>query len=255
MVRSSDPAPGTPIVAKLEQFAPLSAVDKSALDRFARERVRHFAAREDVVREGDDVRSIKLILSGWACRYKHLSDGRRQIIAFLLPGDLCDHNAFLLREMDHSIGALTPVTLAEISQDTFEAVTRDHPALARALDWATLVNAAIQREWVMNLGQRNAFERMAHLFCELFHRLDAVGLTEGHACPMPLTQLELADATAMTAVHVNRTLRQLRTKRLIELKRRRLAIPDLDALHAAALFTPNYLHRYRRETSRSANAA
>ncbi len=248
-------ASGMPITAKLQQFVPLSETDRHALDRFACERVRHFTAREDVLREGDDPRFINLILSGWACRYKQLGDGRRQIIAFLLPGDLCDHNIFLLREMDHSLGTLAPVTLAEISRETFETVTHGHPALARAFNWETLVNAAIQREWTMNLGQRDAFERMAHLFCELFHRLHTIGLAEGDSYHLPLTQVDLADATAMTPVHVNRTLQELRARGLLELKRRRLTIPDLAALEAAALFTPNYLHRYRRKASQNANAA
>lgn len=254
MASSPDPAAANPIVAKLEQFTLLSEVEIRALDRFARERVRRYEAREDVLREGDDPRYINLILSGWACRYKQLRDGRRQIIALLLPGDLCDHNIFLLREMDHTVGTLTPVTLAEISRDTFEATTQEHRALARALNWETLVNAAIQREWALNLGQRDAFERMAHLFCEIFYRLRTVGLTEDNACPLPLTQVELADATAMTSVHVNRTLQELRARGLVELKRRRLTIPDLAALQAAALFTPNYLHLYPSRGARTDGA-
>ena len=231
-----------PLVCKLEQFTRLSAEDRAVLDRAAAERVRVFGAREDIIREGDRPRDVNLFLTGWACRYKQLEDGRRQIVAFFLPGDLCDHNVFILREMDHHIGTLTPVTVAELSREAFERITLDHPRILQALWWETLVNAAVQREWTVNLGQRDAVERMAHLMCELFVRLRSIGLTEGDGCAFPITQSDLAEATGMSTVHVNRTLMELRKRQLLTLKGRRLTIPDLDALMAAGLFNPNYLH-------------
>lgn len=242
-----------PLVRKLEQFARLSAEDRAVLERASAERIRRFGAHEDIIREGDRPRDVKLFLSGWACRYKQLEDGRRQIVAFFLPGDLCDHNVFILREMDHSIMALTPVTVAELTREAFERITLDHPRVLQALWWETLVSASVQREWTVNLGQREAVERMAHLFCELFLRLRGVGLTDEDACELPLRQSELAAATGMSEVHVNRTLQELRRRGLLTLKGRRLTIPNLNALMAAGLFSPNYLHLDRDGQGLDAN--
>ncbi|WP_027136256.1 Crp/Fnr family transcriptional regulator [Geminicoccus roseus] len=231
-----------PLVRKLEKFTKLSRADQEALRDLASQRVRHLNARDDLIHEGDRPDHVNLILSGWACRYKTLEDGRRQIIAFLLPGDLCDLNVFILREMDHSMAAITPLTFAEVTREHMEALTLDHPRVTQALWWDSLVNAAIQREWSVNLGQRTAFERVAHLLCELFLRLRSVGMTEGTSCDFPVTQVDLADATGLSAVHLNRTLQELRGADLIVLRGKLLTIPDLEALQAAALFSPNYLH-------------
>lgn len=231
-----------PLVDKLNRFVSLSPADRNVINRVTSERIRHFETREDVVREGDKPEHINLVLSGWACRYKVLEDGRRQIIAFFLPGDLCDLNVFVLRQMDHSIGAITPITIAEISRAGFDDLMSAHQRLPQALWWEQLVVAAIQREWAVNLGQRNATERVAHLFCELFIRLEVVGLTRGTTCDLPLTQAELAEATGLSPVHVNRTLQELRGLGLIVLRDRVLTIPSFEALADAALFNANYLH-------------
>jgi CRP-like cAMP-binding protein len=231
-----------PFTRKLEHFAKLSLEDRRTLAEVVGERVRHLGPREDVVREGAKPRNVNLFLEGWACRYKTLEDGRRQITSFFLPGDLCDLNVFILREMDHSIGTITPVKLAEISRERLSDITARHPRITQALWWETLVDAATQREWTLNVGQRSALERMAHLICELFLRLRCVGLTTDHSCELPVTQAELADATGLSTVHVNRTLKQLRGEGLIELRGKRLTILDLDRLRQAALFNENYLH-------------
>jgi CRP-like cAMP-binding protein len=230
------------LIQKLEQFTRLSLDDRRALEQAARERVRKLGAHEHITREGDNPRYVNLFLDGWACRYKSLQDGRRQIMAFFLPGDLCDMNIFVLREMDHSIETITPVTLAEISRETLQYLTANYPRLSYALWWDTLVEAAIQREWSVNLGQRTAFERLGHLLCELFVRLRSVGLTVGNSCTLPLTQAEMADASGLSTVHVNRTLQELRAAGLIILRGKELVIPDLAALRDAALFNENYLH-------------
>ncbi|WP_262269123.1 Crp/Fnr family transcriptional regulator [Microvirga yunnanensis] len=230
------------LINKLEQFTRLSAEDKQVLADVAQGRVRVRGAREDLIREGDKPTDVNLILEGWACRYKILPDGRRQIISFFVPGDLCDLHVFVLRAMDHSIGALTPITFAEISRETLRDIMSNHPRITEALWWDTLVTAAIQREWTVNLGQRSAFERLGHLLCELFIRLQAVGLTQGNACELPVTQTELADATGLTTVHVNRTLQELRGKGLIKLHGKHLTVPDLEALETASVFNLSYLH-------------
>ncbi|MFC0385366.1 Crp/Fnr family transcriptional regulator [Muricoccus vinaceus] len=237
-----DPLTSNPIILKLEQFARFSAEDKQVLNLAAAEGVRQIGPRGDIMREGDRPQTLNLILSGWACRYKHLEDGRRQIISFCLPGDVCDSHLFLVRQMDHSVGSLTPVTFAQIPRRRIEEIAAKYPRIIQALWWDSLVNAAIQREWIVSLGQRDAMERMAHLLCEIFIRLRAVGLTDGHACDLPLTQAGLADAMGLSVVHVNRTLQELRSTKLIALKGRTLTIPDLRALQDAAQFNPNYLH-------------
>lgn len=231
-----------PLIRKLEQFVRLSAEDREVLDRVASERVRHVGAREDIAHEGERPRVVNLILSGWACRYKQLVDGQRQIMGFLVPGDLCDLNIYILREMDHSLSTITPVRIAEVPRAVMEEITGRHPRITQALWWETLVHASTQREWIVNLGQRTAFERLGHLLCETFVRLRAVGLTDGDSCDFPVTQAELADATGLSTVHVNRTLQELRGAGLIVLRGGTLTIPDLPALQKATLFNPNYLH-------------
>lgn len=212
------------------------------MERLARRNIREVGARRDLIREGDRPRSVSLMLEGWGCRYKQLPDGRRQILSFVLPGELSDPNVFILREMDHSIGAITPVRYGEISATDFEELMAGSPRLTQALWWNELVNVAVAREWIANVGQRTAYERIAHLLCELFLRLRQAGLTEGDGCIFPLTQADLAEATGLTPVHVNRTLQDLRAAGLLELRGRRLTIPDLGALMQAGQFNPNYLH-------------
>jgi len=149
--------------------------------------------------------------------------------------------------MDHSIVSLTSATFAEIDRDRFEAFIASDRTLAEAFWCETLSSAAIQREWTMNLGRRDAFERVAHLLCELIERLRPVGLWDGNNCAFPVTQLDLADATGLSVVHVNRTLQELRSSRLIVLRDRILTVNDLEALKGAALFNPDYLHYVAQE--------
>ena len=119
------------LVRKLEHFVRLSSADRAVLNRAAAERVRSLGPRIDIVREGERPRSVNLILAGWACRYKQLEDGRRQIVSFFLPGDICDLNVFILREMDHSIGTITPVTIADLSREFFDEISAGYPRIAR----------------------------------------------------------------------------------------------------------------------------
>ena len=201
-----------PLLLKLERFTRLSADDQAAILRAAGDRVRRLGPRSDLLLEGDRPLHLNLLMSGWACRYKQLADGRRQIVAFFLPGDLCDLNIYILREMDHSVGTLTPATVSEIARSAIDELTLHHPRVTQALWWETLVNASIHREWIVNIGQRAAFERIGHLLCELFIRLRTVGLTREDSCDFPLTQTELAEASGLSTVHVNRTLQELRRR-------------------------------------------
>jgi CRP-like cAMP-binding protein len=243
----------TALKLHLEAYARLSQQDRAMLSALTTKSVREVGARRDVVREGEKPRAVNVILEGWGCRYKQLPDGRRQVVSFFIPGDLCDANVFILQEMDHSVGAITPMKYAEISPEDFEALMVQSPRITQALWWHELVVAAIQREWTTNVGQRSAFERIAHLCCELFLRLRAVGLTRGDTCDFPLTQSDLADATGLTSVHVNRTIQELRREGLITLHKRLLTIHDLDRLMAACMFNPNYLHLNREGRHLDAN--
>jgi CRP-like cAMP-binding protein len=232
---------GSAVTSKLGAFARLSADDRNALAA-ASSNYRFIEARHDLISEGDSPRYVHVVLDGWAAGYKTLSDGKRQIAAFFLPGDFCDANVYVLKKMDHSIGAITRLRVAVISPDEMNILTANRPRLTQALWWEGLVTAAIQREWTLNLGQRSAYERLGHLLIELYLRLKAVGRAHNERCDFPLTQNDLADATGLTAVHVNRTLQELRRDGLIELERKQLQILDPKRLMERAMFNPNYLH-------------
>jgi CRP-like cAMP-binding protein len=229
----------------LEAFADLTPEDHRLIAELAGRHVRVAPPRRDLVSEGQKPRGVICILDGWASVYKQLPSGRRQVTAFLIPGDLADANVFILSELAHSIGTITPVRYAEIAPADFEAMADASPRIAKALWWHSLVTASIAREWVLNVGQRTAYERLAHLICEMAVKLRVAGLADAEGYDWPLTQTDLADATGLTPVHVNRTLQQLRADGLIDLQRRRLVVPDLAALMRVGLFTPNYLHLER----------
>jgi CRP-like cAMP-binding protein len=240
------------VASKLEAFTRLSADDKAALAQVSRN-IRSVEPRRDLVSEGDKPRFVHLMLDGWACRYKQLPDGKRQIVSLFVPGDFCDVNVYILKYMDHSIGAITRLRVAMITPEEMNALTSERPRITQALWWHELVTAAIQREWTLNLGQRSAYERLSHLLIELYIRLKTVGRAQNGRCDFPLTQNDLADATGLTAVHVNRTLQELRRDRLIELDRKQLQILDLPRMIDISMFNPNYLHLDREGRHLDAN--
>jgi len=230
------------LIARLQHYVLFSDEERVAIESACSGPTVSVRQRRDLIREGDRPRGVNLIVEGWAFRYKTLEDGRRQIIAFYLPGDLCDLHGYILREMDHSVGALTPVRYVEVPRERVEGLATMGPRIGQALWWDTLTTAAIQREWTVNLGQRDAIERLSHLFCELFFRLRAIGMVDGQRCEIPLTQTDLAEATGMTPVHVNRMVQELRARGLIRWKGREFEALDLDGLCDTAMFNPTYLH-------------
>jgi CRP-like cAMP-binding protein len=232
----------TPLLPRLNTYSKLSQADTHALESLSRSPLQEVSPRRDVIREGENPTHVRLVLEGWACRYKTTREGQRQIVGFLIPGDFCDPNVLVLRHMDHSIGAITRVRVAQIAPERVGEVTAEHPRIAQAFWWHELVNASIQREWLLNLGQRSAYERLGHLLVEIFFRMRTVGLADSDSCEFPLTQNDLADATGLTSVHVNRTLQDLRRQGLVELDRKRLRLPNLQAVMNASGFNPNYLH-------------
>lgn len=231
-----------PVIDKLGRFVPLEDRERAALRHVSRN-ARWHRRGTDLISEGDKPDSVFLLLEGWAYRYKHLADGGRQIMAYLIPGDLCDVRIFLFEEMDHSIGLLSDAKVAKIPAAEMLDLMDGFPRIERALMWATLVDEATLREWLLNIGQRDALQRLSHLFCELCVRLSVVKLVDDtETFALPLTQAELADTTGMTAVHVNRSLQRLRQDGLIVTRDGRLTILDFDRLAKISGFNATYLH-------------
>jgi len=230
-----------PLVRKLANFAPLTAEDQRIL-RGVGSSHESFAPGARIIGEGEVPRSVFVVTEGVACRYRDMPDGRRQIMTFLLPGDLCDMHVFLVKAMDHSIAAISPVRLAGVSRDTVLDLLFNRPRIAAALWWSSLQEEAILRERIVALGRRNAHGRIAYLLCEILWRCEAVGLELDRAVSLPLSQVDLADTLGLTPVHVNRVLKQLRNSGLIMLANRMLTVLDLPRLQAMAGFDSSYLH-------------
>lgn len=233
-----------PLVNKFSGFADLTEEDRIALDGMVVDSVRR-RSHTDLIVEGDRPSHVILMLEGWAYRYKVLADGNRQIMAYLLPGDLCDPHIFILEKMDHSIGLLTEAKVAFIPKDTVVGLTDCCPRIAHAFWWSALVDEAVLRHWLLNLGQRNAYDRIAHLFCELWDRLSQIGLRCGNQVEFPLTQEDLGDTMGLTNVHTNRMIRQMREDGLIEINQKTLRILDIERLRSVAEYDPAYLHLKR----------
>jgi CRP-like cAMP-binding protein len=230
-----------PLIRKLGNVADLSAEERRVLQRL-NDHSRSIPANRDIVRQGEKPDHLHLILEGWAIRYNILANGSRQITAFLIPGDFCDMHVMVLQQMDHSIATLGSAKIAYIPIGEVEKLTRQLPELAQALWWATLVDEGVLRAWIVNLGRRIGFKRVAHLMCEMYERMNNVGLAHGKEFNMPLTQVEIADALGLTPVHINRVIGRLRQEELISFRKEQLTILDIDRLKAIAGFDPSYLH-------------
>ena len=231
----------SPLIRKLEHYYPLSAAEKDVL-KGAFSNVVTFASDQDIVREDDCPTNSNLLLEGMVCRYNSMPNGKRQILSFHTPGDVFDAQSFMIEKMDHSVGTLTACKIAALPHATMNQISEEHPRIARAMWKDTLVDAAIFRQWIVNVGRRDAYQRIAHLICELYTRLDVVDLTKDGTIIWPLTQAEVADATGLSTVHVNRILQELRAEKLIDLDRGKLQVLDWQGLKRAGEFDPKYLH-------------
>jgi CRP-like cAMP-binding protein len=231
---------GSPLLTRLESVCRLTEGDRTALSTLC-EDPRDMGARRNVIREGERPDHVHLMIEGWAARYKLLADGTRQITAFLIPGDFCDLHVTVLEEMDHSIITLTRAKVAYIPRSKMDALT-ERPGLVKAFWWATLVDEAVLRAWIVNVGRRDAFEAIGHLMCELYVRMKNIGLTDDHRFELPLTQEELGDALGLTPVHVNRVLQRMRADGLISFKASLLTLLDYKRLESESGFNSNYLH-------------
>lgn len=231
----------TPLFNKLSYYMTLSQDEKQLLETAGNRSI--LVEKGDVIiNEGERPEHVYLIEKGWACRYKLLENGDNHIMAFLIPGDLCDVHITILEKMDHSIRALTPVTMRKFPADEIRNIMENYPRLARALFWSTLVDEAVLREWLVNIGTRSAEARLAHVFCEMLIRSRIAGSAEGDEMEFPLTQAELSESMGLTQVHINRVLQKLRHEGLVKLEKKRLTILDWDRLKQFSQFDPVYLH-------------
>ena len=230
----------SPFARKLGAFVALSGEETSALNRLHGRR-KVFPAGRDMVFQGQTRQSAYILASGWVCSYKLLSGGTRQTIDFQIPGDFLGLRSVLLRTAEHNIEPVTKIEASEVlASDLLDTFSKT-PRLATAVLWAASRDEAMVVEHLVGVGRRNARERTAHFLLELGARLKLVGLgsTSGYACP--LSQYMLADALGLSAVHLNRVLRELREDGLVSLRRGQVEILVLDALVLLADFDKTYL--------------
>ena len=232
-------------VRKLDSVFPLTEQDRVAIAALPI-RTAHLRADQDIVREGDGPSRSCIVLEGMACSFKVTGEGNRQILAFHIAGDSPDMQSLHLDVLDSSVGTVTPCVVGFVDHEVLRRLCERNHRIAAALWRTTLIDAAIFREWVTNVGQRKALSRVAHLLCEMVVRLRAAGLVDGTVIEFPITQSELGAATGLSAVHVNRTLQELRADQLIALKGTTLEVLDWDGLIEVGDFDPNYLHLKKR---------
>jgi CRP-like cAMP-binding protein len=234
-------SPNTLMIRKLESIARLSDEEKQALHDLPVQ-VQVLKADQDIVRIGDRPSQSCLLLEGFTCVYKLTTEGKRQIMALHVPGDIPDLQSLHLKVMDNSVASMTPCTVGFIQHEDLRRVCDRYPRITAAFWRETLVDASIFREWLLNVGRRETYNRIAHLLCELLVRLKAVGLVQDHTFDLPITQSELADAIGTSNVHVNRVLQELRANGLIKTSGARVHIPDWEKLKETGEFDPLYLH-------------
>lgn len=226
---------------KLRARDAVSAEEEAAL-RAAVSETRTFRADQLIVKQRVTTNDCVLLLSGISGCFKDLRSGERQITKLQIGGDFLDLHGLTLKPLDHNIIALTPCTVAVFPHAALHALTEAHGHLTRLLWFQTNLDGAVQREWEVSLGRRTALQRLAHLFCEMQARMELVGLGDAKGYAFPLTQAEIAECTGLTPVHVNRTLKELRERGLVEVRSGRVDIADLPALRAAGEFDPAYLY-------------
>ena len=226
---------------KLRRLAKLEEQDLAALRTLPLQQQR-VAAGQHLLREGDDSTTCYVLLSGYACRHKVTRAGARQIVSFHMAGDIVDLQHLLLSKADHSIQAITPLTFAATPAAELKKIAQARPVIAEALWRDTLIDGSVFREWVLNVGRRDAKQRIAHMICEFALRREAAGLGSPTSFELPMTQEHIADATGLTSVHVNRMLALLAAEGPISRDKRQVEIADWDKMRRAADFDAAYLH-------------
>ena len=229
------------MVSKFERRVALEESDRRALLNLPFD-VKVFEPGKYMVREGLPTVESCLIISGYSMRHKLTVAGDRQIVSFHIPGDFVDLEGSLLKVADHNVQTLTRSEIATIRSSAIVALIDEHPRVGRAMWIDSLIDASIYREWVTNVGRRNAREGIAHLLCEFARRLEVAQLGTKEGYQLPMTQEQLADATGLTSVHVNRSLKSLERDGLIVRSKKHVGIPDWQALRDIAGFNELYLH-------------
>jgi CRP-like cAMP-binding protein len=230
----------TLILRKLGSRCPLTPADREAVAALPFS-VRPVPAASYLLREGEPPIACSFLLSGFAFRHKIVADGGRQIVSLHIPGEALDFQGLFLDYADHNIQTLTSATLAVVPMAALRHLMMERPAIARAVLMELTVEGSISREWIANVGRRDARTRLAHLLCEFACRLDAQGL-KGATYELPMTQEQLGDALGLTSVHVNRSIKLLEAEGLIRRNKRTLGFPDIDRLREVGDFRTLYLH-------------
>src|SRR6195952_3383141 len=230
------------VLDKLARLGKFDQQDRNALAAL-RYRVEQALPGQVLVREGDIPRECCVLIDGYACRHKSTSSGVRQIVSFHIPGDILDVQHLQLPKADHNVEMITAATVAWIAPADLRDLLHRHPRINDALWRDSLVDASIFREWVLNVGRRDASSRIAHMLCEFAARREAAGLGSPDRFELPMTQDQIADATGLTVVHVNRTLQALGKAGVIERQGREFRIADWARMREVAEFDPAYLHQ------------
>lgn len=231
-----------PMLNKLAYRGTFNAQDRAAILALPH-RVRHHHQHDYIVREFDPAEYSCVMLSGYSIRHKQTAEGKRQILAIQMKGEMVDLQNSLLGHADHSVQMLTKGSIAMIPREEVERLAFERPNVGKAMWIDTLVDGSIFREWILNIGRRDAPTRVAHLLCEFSLRLKVAGLGEQTSYELPMTQEQLADANGLTAVHINRTLKKLEKDGLIErVSARSIVIGDWKKLAEAGDFNSGYLH-------------
>ncbi len=233
-------APAAALLRRLERCTALPDADRALVADDVGD-ARSLAPHQPCIRQGQAPRQVFLVVEGWMMRWQILPDGSRQVTGFLLPGDFCNDPATIEHGFDAGVSALGPAMVAAIAPSAIER-WGDRPELRRALAWARLCDEVVQRSWIVSVGRRDAYGRLAYLLCQLHARLSAIGEAHDHGFVLPATQEHLADALGLTPVHVNRVLKRLREDGRVEIRRARVHLPDVAALRDRAGFAERDVH-------------
>jgi CRP-like cAMP-binding protein len=230
------------LIRKLKEHSRLTAEDLATINALSHT-VRELQSHEDLIRQGDDPDVSVLVTSGMVARYHLLPNGVRQYLSFHMAGDMPDSQALFIEKMDHAVCAIGPAIVASIPHKELIAAFNRTPSVAFAIWRETLIDAAIFREAITNNSARSMTARMGHLFCELFYRARASGLSEGNTLTAPISLVQLGESLGMSIASVNRTLQELRVSRTVDFQRGVIHIKNWERLTVMAQFNPAYLHQ------------
>jgi CRP-like cAMP-binding protein len=203
--------------------------------------VRQFPARKTILKAGDKPDFSVFLIEGFICRYMDANDGKRQLVALQIPGDFVDLHAFPLTYLDHDNATITRCTVGIVPHERLRMIQREMPHLTHMLWFSTLLDAAMHREWIFRMGRLNAIARLAHFLAETEHRLSAIGRVADGRFALPLVQIDFAEATGMTPIHLNRCVRDLRREKIADVRNGKVEILSKSELWRLGEFDPAYL--------------